>query len=165
MKIPKFGLQYTSFYHGLLKHVSEMVVNMKKISLVFVLCVLITVFLSSCFFPDKPYSFYQSEDQISSIEIVYAENELNHRVIKTLSEKEKEEFLIKFQRIKFRKFLGDPSIVHGDAIKINYHNGGYEIICWFTAEYVENGLVRYGLRSCDKEEFTELISFFQDNSQ
>ena len=141
-----------------------MVVNMKKISLVLVLCVLITFFLTSCF-PAKPYSFYQSEDQISSIEIVYSENELNHRVIKTLSEKEKEEFLIKFQRIKFRKFLGDPSIVNGYAIKINYRNGGYEVICSFSAEYVENGRVRYGLRSCDKEEFTELISFFQDNSQ
>lgn len=132
---------------------------MKKLTLILILTAFVLFALTSC--RAKPYSFIEPIDEIESIEIVSAESSLEYTVIKTLSEAEKEDFLEQFQKIKFRKYLGDPPKLYGDAIKITYRSGIYEMICSFTAEYVENGVVQYLWKSCDDEkEFNNLIHHF-----
>ncbi len=131
---------------------------MKKILLFISLFSLIVIFLTSC--SAKPYSFKEPVDEIQSIEIVSAENSLEFTVIKTLSETEKEDFLEQFQEIKFYKYFGDPPAVHGDAIKINYQSGVYEMICYYSAEYVEDGVTQFLWKSCNEEDFNELLNNF-----
>ena len=116
------------------------------------------IFLTSC--NAEPYSFKEPFDEIESIEIVWAENSLEFTVTKTLSETEKKDFLEKFQAIKFYQYLGDPPNLYGDAIKITYSNGDYEMICSYTAEYVEDGVIQFLWESCDEEDFNELINNF-----
>lgn len=131
---------------------------MKKILLFIILSSLMMVFLTSC--SAKSYSFKESIDEIESIEIVSAENSLEFTVLKTLSEEEKEGFLEQFQMLKFNNYLGDPPSVHGEAIKITYQSGIYEMICSFGAEYVEDGKIQYLWKSCDKTDFNELLDSF-----
>ncbi len=131
---------------------------MKKILLFIGLFLLTMIFLVSC--SESPYLLKESVDEIESIEIVSADNSLEFIVLKTLSEAEKEEFLVQFQEIQFHKYLGDPPGVHGRAIKINYRIGTYEMICYFSAEYVEDGEIQYRWRSCDEEKFDDLLDNF-----
>lgn len=51
-------------------------------------------------------------------------------------------------------------MVRGNAIKITYQNGNYELICHFSNEYVENGKIQFGWLSCDVRIFNKLISNF-----
>ena len=88
------------------------------------------------------------------------QSETKETIEKTLSEIEKEDFFEQFQGIKFSKYLGDPPGVHGDAIKINYQSGAYEIICYFSAEYVENGVTHFLWKRCNETDFNELLSSF-----
>lgn len=105
--------------------------------------------------------FKNPVDEIASIEIVSAENSLEYTVTKTLSEKEKNEFIEKFQAIRFDSYLiGDPMSVNGNAVKITYLNGDYEMICYYWAEYVKNGEVYSVRNSCDEKEFNELLNSF-----
>lgn len=131
---------------------------MKKKLLFISLFSLIVIFLTSCI--GNLYSFKEPIDEIESIEIVSAENSLDFTVIKTLSETEKEDFLEQFQEIKFYKYLGDPPAVHGEAIKINYKNGVYEMICYYSAEYVEDGVIHFLWKRCNEEEFNKLRNNF-----
>ena len=132
---------------------------MKKFLLFISLSSLIMIFLTSC--SAKPYSFKEPIDEIESIEIVSAENSLEFTVTKTLSETEKEDFLEQFQMIKFYSyFVGDPMSVNGDAVKITYQNGDYEMICYYWAEYVKNGEVYFVQKSCDEKDFNELLNSF-----
>lgn len=131
---------------------------MKKFLLFISLNLLIMIILTSC--SAKPYSFKEPVDEIESIEIVSAENSLEFTVIKTLSKTEKEDFLKQFQGIKFNKYLGDPPAVHGDAIKINYQSGVYEMICYYSAEYVENGVTHFLWKRCNEADFNELLYSF-----
>ena len=133
-------------------------IGMKKILLFISLCSLIMILFTSC--SGKPYSFKEPVDEIESIEIVSAENSLEFTVTKTLSETEKEDFLEQFQGIKFNKYLGDPPAVHGDAIKINYQNGDYEMICYYSAEYVTEGVTQFLWKRCDEADFNELLNNF-----
>ncbi len=88
------------------------------------------------------YEFKYSVDEIESIEIVSAENSLEFTVTKTLSEAEKDDFIEKFQTLRFDSyFAGDPMSVYGNAVKITYQNGDYEMICYYWAEYVK--MVRF----------------------
>lgn len=50
--------------------------------------------------------------------------------------------------------------VSGNAVKITYQNGEYEIICHYWAEYVKNGEVYFVRKSCDEKDFNELIDNF-----
>ena len=110
---------------------------------------------------EKTYSFKNSVDEIESIEIVSAENSLEFTVTKTLSETEKNDFIEKFQTIKFYSyFVGDPMSVNGNAVKISYQNGDYEMVCYYWAEYVKNGEVYFVRKSCDEKEFNELLNSF-----
>lgn len=131
---------------------------MKKILFVgWVLFVLL--YFTSC--SEKTYALKNSVEQIESIEIVSAENSLEFTVTKTLSETEENDFLEKFQTIKFDSyFVGDPMSVNGNAVKITYQNGDYEMICYYWAEYVKNGEVYFVRKSCDEKEFDELLNSF-----
>lgn len=131
---------------------------MKKILLSVVSCLLILVMLTGC--KVGSYQFKEPVSEIESIEIVSAENSLEFTVLKILSKEEEKEFLEQFQAIQFYKYLGDPPNVYGDAIKITYTNGIYEMISPFVAEYVEGGVNKYRLRSCDEDEFNELLNNF-----
>lgn len=111
----------------------------------------------------KTYEFKKNIDEIKSIEIVSAENSLNYTLTKTLSETERNVFIKKFQTISFFSYFGgDPMSVGGDAVKITYKDGDYEIICNYWAEYVKKGEVYYVRKNCDKNKFNELIYSFLD---
>lgn len=131
---------------------------MKKRWLPILIVLLILVTLTGC--QGSPYSFKEPIDEIKSIEIVSAETSLEYTVVKTLSKEEGEKFLEQLQKIKFYHYLGDPSSVSGDAIKITYQSGLYEMICSFSAEYVEDGVIQYRLQGCDEKEFNQLIYDF-----
>ena len=126
--------------------------------LLIILFSLVLVCLTGCV--GREYPFKEPIDEIESIEIVWAENSLEFTVIKTLSEEEKEDFLDKFQKIKFHKNFLDPSDVYGNVIKITYKSGIYEMICFYASEYVEDGFIRYRLVGCDEEEFNALVNSF-----
>lgn len=106
------------------------------------------------------YPFNQSIDEIETIEIVWAESSLKFTVTKTLSKDEKDDFLEQFQTIKFFQYLGDPSSLYGDSIKITYSNGDYEMICCYTAEYVKNGDTYLLFKRCYEDEFNKLFHDF-----
>ena len=120
--------------------------------------------LAFCSCSKKTYSFKKTVDDIKSIEIVFAESSLDYTVLKTLSNVEKNDFIDQFQKIEFHNYyVGDPMSVTGNAVKITYYNGDYEIICYFWSEYVKNGEVYYVRKSCDEKMLTELIdSFLQE---
>ncbi len=121
---------------------------MKRI--VLILLVLLT--FTGC--GEKTYLFQKSVNEIESVEIVSAENSLAFTVIKTLSETEKNNFLEQFQRIPFDSYVvGDPMSVNGNAVKITYQNGDYEIICDYWAEYIKDGEVYFVRKSCDEKDF------------
>lgn len=130
---------------------------MKKVSIFLVLLVLAS--LSAC--RAKPYSFKESTDDIDTIEIVWAENILEYTVKKELSETEKADFLEQFLTIPFQPYIyGDPMSVHGDAVKITYLNGDYEIICHHWAEYMKDGSVYSVRKNADDDAFDELLEKF-----
>lgn len=131
---------------------------MRKILLPIILLLLILVTLTGCC--RDSYSFKEPIDEIESIEIVSAENSLEFTIVKTLSEEERKDFLEQFQAMEFHKYLGDPTDLYGDAIKITYQSGIYEMICPFGAEYVEYGIIQYRWRSCDEDEFNKLLNNF-----
>ena len=109
----------------------------------------------------KTYLFKNSVDEIETIEIVSAESSLEFTVIKTLSETEKNDFLEQFQVMKFDSYyLGDPMSISGNAVKITYQNGNYEMICYYWAEYVENGEVYSVRKKCDEDDFNKLLNNF-----
>ena len=129
-------------------------------------CFVLSVFLLLLAFTgcsEKVYSFKNPVDEIERIEIVSAENSFSFTVIKTLSETEKDDFLEQFQAIRFHSYyIGDPMSVHGDAIKITYRGGDYEMVCYYWAEYVKNGQIYPVRKSCDEGAFYELLDRFLD---
>lgn len=132
---------------------------MKKILLPTILFLLIAITFTGC--SKKPYSFSEPIDEIESIELVSAENSLNFTVKKTLSKKEKNNFIEQFQKIQFTDYyIGDPMSVSGNAVKITYQNGNYEMVCHYWSEYVKDGVIYYRWKSCEKDEFNKLFNNF-----
>ena len=131
---------------------------MRGKTLLIILFSLVLVCLTGCV--GREYPFKEPIDEIESIEIVWAENSLEFTVIKTLSEEEKEDFLDKFQKMKFHKNFFDPIAVYGNVIKITYKSGIYEMICFYETVYVEGGFIQYRLVGCDEEEFNALLNSF-----
>ena len=131
---------------------------MRGKTLLIILFSLVLVCLTGCV--GREYPFKEPIDEIESIEIVWAENSLEFTVIKTLSEEEKKDFLEQFQAIEFYGSFGDPINLYGDSIKITYKNGTYEMVCFYTAEYVEDGEIHFLWESCDEEEFNALLNSF-----
>ncbi len=122
---------------------------------------ILTVLLSFTGCGEKPYEFENPVDEIESIEIVFAENSLEFTVVKTLSETEKNDFIEKFQKIEFDRYIiGDPFSVYGNAVKISYQNGDYEMVCHYWADYVKNGEIHFLWKNCDEKEFNELLNSF-----
>ncbi|MDR1001918.1 MAG: hypothetical protein LBL82_01415 [Oscillospiraceae bacterium] len=109
---------------------------------------------------EQPYPFKGPISEIESIEIVSAESSLEYTVIKTLSETEKEAFLGQFKRLIFRSYVGDPPGLYGIAVKITYKNGLYEMVSYFAAEYVKNGVIQYRWLSCDENTYNNLLDKF-----
>ena len=131
---------------------------MKKLFIVVLLAFLLLAFMGC---NEKTYLLKNTVDLIECIEIVSAQNSLEFTVIKTLSEKEQNIFLEQFQMIEFNSyFMGDPMSVNGRAVKINYKNGDYEIICHYWAEFVKNGEVYFVRKWCDEISFNQLINDF-----
>lgn len=128
---------------------------MKKMLLCITTISLVLFFFTSC--SENPYSFKEPKDDIERIEIVLAENSLEYTIIKTLSETEKNDFLVEFQEIKFHKYLGDPPKLRGYSIKITYKSGVYEMICYYASEYVESGKIQSLWKRCDEKAFNNLI--------
>ena len=130
------------------------------LSLAFLFLVLVLVFLfTAC--REKTYVFKQPIDKIASVEIVSAKNSLEFSVIKELSQAEKNDFIERFQAVNFQNYLiGDPMSVSGNAVKISYQNGDYEMICHYWSEYVKNGEVYFIRKSCDENEYNELLNDF-----
>ena len=132
---------------------------MKRILVAVILFLLVLVPLTSC--RGDSYSFNEPIDEIESIEIVSAKNSLEFTVLKTLSEAEKENFLKEFQKIKFSNYyIGDPMSVYGNAVKIVYKNGDYEMICSDWSEYVKDGTIHFLFKYCDEEDFNKLLDKF-----
>ena len=130
---------------------------MKKLTIGILL--LTTLILIGC--TAETYDFRNPEDEIESVEIVTAESSLDYKAIKTISETEIEEFMDRFVEIGFNTYyVGDPMSVYGTAVRIVYSDGSYEMVCPHWSEYVENGVVYPVRRSCDENEFAELIDRF-----
>ena len=106
------------------------------------------------------YPFLESADQIDTIEIISAESSLEYSVIKVLSDAEKEIAINYLQKMEFQRYAADPGSLYGNAIKITYTNGIYEIFSIWAAEYVENGQIYFRWLQCNPEDFEELISLF-----
>ena len=134
---------------------------MRKTILTTILVLILLTFMGC---GGKTYTFNYSLDKIESIEIVSAENSLQFTVIKKLSETEQDVFLEQFQEIEFDNYyFGDPMSVSGDAVKITYRNGEYEMISCYWSEFVRDGEVYFIRKSCDEKVFNELLSNFIDN--
>ena len=131
---------------------------MKKV--VFIMLFLFTLLIfNGC--SEKTYVLSRSVNEIECVEIVLAENSFEYEVVKTLSEAEKDSFLEQLLTIEFdRYYIGDPMSINGTAIKITYQNGDYEMICHYWAEYVRDGEAYSIRRSCDVDEFNELLNNF-----
>ena len=121
----------------------------------------VLIFVTGC--SGKTYEFKKPIDEIESVEIVLAKSSVEFTVTKALSEIEKDAFIEKFQTLRFDTYiLGDPMSISGNAVKITYQNGDYEMICYYWAEYVKNGDVYNVRKSCDEREFNKLINEFLD---
>ncbi|MBQ4283929.1 MAG: hypothetical protein IJB96_08395 [Lachnospira sp.] len=132
---------------------------MRKV-LMIILMILSVFTVTGC--DSSPFSFRQSVEEVESIEIVSAESSLQFTSIKLLSDEEKKEFLEQLQLIEFVKYIGDPPKLSGDAIKINYRDGAYEMICAYTVEYVEEGKIQYRWRSCSEKDFVSIFNKFSE---
>ena len=131
---------------------------MKKI-----ICLLMLTIFTACIFTgctEKPFSFKEPMSEIESVEIVLAESSLEYTIVKTLSQQEVDAFIEAFSEIEFRRYLGDPPGLRGDAIKITYESGIYVMIDDFATEYVEDGRRQYLHKSCGKEAFADLLEQF-----
>ena len=131
---------------------------MRKI--LFVSLVLLVLFsFTGC--KEETYAFKKTVNEIERVEIVSTKNSSAFTVIKTLSETEKNDFIERFQTIKFNNyFIGDPMSVSGNAVKITYQNEDYEMVCCYWDEYIENGKVYFIRKSCNEKELNELLDSF-----
>lgn len=138
---------------------SEVIIMRKKIS---VICyfVLLLIIIAGCS-RKIPFPFHQQNDHISRIEIVDAESCFEYTVLKSLSNSEMNEFLLQLKEIDFYTFIGSPMEMQGNAVKITYTDGNYEMISSNSVKYVKDGIVKHATWQCDKESFDELISMYR----
>lgn len=127
-----------------------------------VLLILLSLLLLTGCQPEA-YELKEAAAAVTGIELVHAEDSRNFTVIKALSETERQDFLPQLQRLQTHSYmLGDPLSVSGDAIKITYENGNYEIICDCWAEYVTDGAVYFIRKNVDDAEFRQLWDTFAE---
>ena len=128
---------------------------MKKVVL-FSLMVLVSFPLLTVGCAALPYSFAQKTDEIERIEIVSIDND-DCSIMTSIPEVSKEAFLDDFMRIHFRRYLGDPSALYGYVIRFVYKDGSYEMVSWFTSEYISNGKKQYILIGCNEAEYNAIL--------
>ena len=132
---------------------------MKKL---LVICFVSIILLSLTSCGEQSYDFKKPIEEIERIEIISAKNRDEVYLIKTLSKDEQSDFIKKFQEIKFNSYvIGDPMSVSGNAVKITYQNGDYEIICYRCAEYIKDQEIYFLGKHCSEEEFNALIDEFK----
>ena len=107
------------------------------------------------------YELRQSAGEIDRIELVTAEDSRQFTVVKTLSDAERADFLMQFLQLPFHTYLiGDPMSVHGNAVRIVYRNGDYEMICHHWAEYVTGDKMYFVRKNCGNTDFDHLWNRF-----
>ena len=122
---------------------------------------ILTIILSFVGCGEKNYTFKDNIENITGVEIVFAKNSSDYSVEKSLSDSEIKKFLEMFKTIEFKTYyFGDPMSVGGNAVKINYISGDYEIICYHWAEYIKDGEIYPIRKSCDEKEFNNLLNAF-----
>lgn len=126
----------------------------------------ITIVLSGCF--EKAYQFFNDISEINEIVIVkkkdyhnYDENineYLNCFEIITVIE-DKDGFINDFYSLPFSVYYGDPTeVLIGEyAVLVNYNNGDYECVSWFSQDFFINGKFEEGRTYCNKETFNNFI--------
>ncbi len=130
---------------------------MKKL-LIASLVASILMLLAGC--GKERFTFRESSNEVKSVEFVSAESSLKYTIVKTLSDTEKDVFLDQVQKVEFRRYVGDPTELYGDAIKITYQSENYEMISYFATEYVENGKIQYRFMRCGEGNFNNLWDKF-----
>ncbi len=133
---------------------------MKRI-LIMSLCFLL--FITGCM--QTTYSLQQPRDSIERVEIVDISVDMyndssEYSVVKVLSFEEEESLLKELETITFKNYIGDPAAASGRSVRICYYDGSYEIICFFSCEYIKDGLVTYIRRGCDESQFSALLDMF-----
>ena len=139
----------------------------KNIVILLGICLL---FLCSCN-RNIEYPFMHSEDEISCISIAAIEvsDSTNLQIAECKTIHDINGFLQMFRGVKCSTWWGDPIGITEDcyAIKVEYHNGEYELIAWNGKAVYQNnrGLRNYrGYHIFDEEEFNKLVSRSTDGS-
>lgn len=133
---------------------------MRKRLICLVMFLLVAIIMVGC--TEESYELRQSTDKIVSIEIIVAESKNEYTIIKELSDSEIRSFTEALGSIRFRSYYGTPRPISGNAIKITYKDGNYELICANTAEYMKDGYIFYIVLYCDEAEFDDFLAKYVD---
>ncbi len=128
---------------------------MKKL-LVGLLLLSVLLSLASC--GSRPFSYVEPSEEIVAMELVSAKSSLDYTVTKTLFGTERMDLMKRLQQTEFHKCLSAPPDLSGNAIKITYLSGAYEMIGLGTVEYVKNNEIMYRWIACDDAVFQELFN-------
>ena len=110
---------------------------MKQLASFFlIILVSITIFTVGC--AAQPYPFINNIESIERIEIVVIDDSENYSTITSIPEVDKDAFLDEFGSVHFRRYIGDPPSLYGYVIRFVYIDESYEMVSWFTSEYVSN---------------------------
>lgn len=133
-----------------------------KLLICFILMLLLPV--TGCQFTYK-YELMQSSDEIVKISIVFLDDgEIFVR--KELSPEAGKEFLSEILGLSYYKYWNDPStMLAGDAAKISYSNGDYEIISTEASAYFKGDHCRYIYGYFDRETFKNVFAPYIDQKQ
>lgn len=129
---------------------------MKKIAIILV--VLFTlVLLCSC--ADKNYYDYETmKDKTHKIQIIeYDEHTEEEQLLITISEADRDCFLLELSNLHFHSVWGDPpGGPGGQCIKLVYSNNDFEIISWA-------GSTKHRVIMCDKIQFESMLQKYLTN--
>ncbi len=109
------------------------------------------------------FPFSESEQEITAVEIVNAEDEYSFEVISRVTGNELNAFLDSFRQIVFRKNTNPPFPEFGhEAVRIVYSSGNYEIVMNSVSVFVdlnqsEKSVGRIIDYQCDSDTLEELI--------
>ena len=144
---------------------------MKKIfGCIFVICCLSSI-LTSCGI-DREYEFYQPISCIERIEIISASQIVAASVeelksiepVHVIDKARWDTFFECFCEVPCFAYFTDPAqMIIGDAIRIIYQDGSYELICVYSGLHLPvNEKAYYPPYYFSSEEFSNLISDFVD---
>ena len=111
---------------------------------------------------NKTYTFMQTADNISAIDIVYVEPFFNDqvRVIRAIDSEHWEELLSDFSSIPCKSQSMDPyHSTSGTVMRITYTDGCYEIISAFTGKQINTkGECHYPFLRFDIDAYRDFIN-------